>query len=108
MKFSIDLTINYLSKLTEKVMEIHLKEFLKHNKIIPTIQSGFRQRYICTTDILHVTDDILHATDDVKCTALVLLNYSKVHDTLDHNLKNLFSCGFGVEALSLFESSLTN
>lgn len=98
-----------LSKLIEKIMEIQMKDFIEKNNILPSIQSGFRQGYSCATALLHVTDDIIRATDNGQSTALVLLDYSKAFDTIDHSLllTILSSCGFSLDALNVLKSYLT-
>ena len=55
-------------------------------ELLPSVQSGFRKNYSCATALLKVTDDILMAADVAKLTALVLFDYSKVFDRLNHQL----------------------
>lgn len=91
-------------------MEIQLKGFIEHNKTLSTINFRLRQRYRCMTRLLFVTDNVLRAIDDRKCTAVVLLEYSKSFDTLDNSffITNISSSGFGVEARNQIESYLTS
>lgn len=98
-----------MSKLVEKIMEVQFKSYLDQSNILPVIQSGFRPGFSCTTALLHITDDIIRAADEGRITALVLLDFSKAFDTINHNLllEILHSCGVGVEALHLFQSYLT-
>lgn len=48
-------------------------------------QSGFRQNYNCRTALIHITDDIMHATDNGLLMALVLLDYRKAFDSINHD-----------------------
>lgn len=97
-----------LSKLTEKIFEIQLREYLDTNNILPNIQSGFRKGYSCCTALLGITDDIFQAVDGGKCTALVLLDFSKAFDTINHSilLALMKSCGINDEGTKLFQSYL--
>lgn len=98
-----------LSKLTEKVIEIQIRQFVDDLSILPSIQSGFRPGYSCSTAVMHVLDDIIQATDVGMCTVLILLDYSKAFDTLDYTilLAILKSSGFDNTSLKLLESYLT-
>lgn len=53
---------------------------------LPAHQSSFRKRYSCTTALINITDDIIRATDSGMLTALVLLDYSKAFDSIDHEI----------------------
>lgn len=75
-----------LSKGLEKILESQLKNHVYENSIIPHTQSGFKQGHSCTTSLLNITDDILRATDQGKLTALILLDYTKAFDTLNHKM----------------------
>nr|CAH7719787.1 unnamed protein product [Callosobruchus chinensis] len=99
-----------LSKLTEKIISRQLIRHLTVHKILPSTQSGFRSGYSCTTALLHITDDIIQALDDDNCTILVMLDFSKAFDTINHNilLSILKSCGLCSEPLELMRSYITN
>lgn len=73
-----------VSKILEKIVAEQLNLYLSKYKILPPIQSGFRADHSTTTALLHVTDDIYRAIDSNKNTCLVLLDFSKAFDTLNH------------------------
>lgn len=73
-----------LSKVLEKIISTQLSEHVNKHNFLPVTQSGFRAGYSCTTAMLNVTDDILSASDRGCVTALVLLDYSKAFDTVNH------------------------
>lgn len=75
-----------IAKIMEKCMEIQLKKFVNDNNILPAIQSGFRSGHSCSTALLKVSDDILTARDKGMGTILVLLDYSKAFDRVNHQL----------------------
>lgn len=78
--------LSAMSKVLEKIMEYQLRTHLKAKQIIPEFQSGFRPQHSCLTALLNITDDVLSSADEGKITALVLLDFSKAFDTLDHEI----------------------
>lgn len=76
----------FLSKILERAMEIQIRDHINNYSLIPDVQSGFRKGYSCATALLHIVDDIFRATDDGMCTLLVMLDFSRAFDTLNHEL----------------------
>lgn len=99
-----------LSKVIEKVLEAQVREHATRCQILPALQSGYRKDYSCTTALLKVTDDILEASDRGELTALVLLDYSKAFDRLNHSLllAILHYIGFEESAARLVHSYLAD
>lgn len=97
-----------LSKVMEKILNNQIRTHLIKYNILNETQSGFRPGYSCATAVLGVVDDILSAADDNKLTALILLDYSKAFDRINHGLllALLHYYGFGREALELMKSYL--
>nr|CAI5838539.1 unnamed protein product [Callosobruchus analis] len=75
-----------ISKVFEKMMANRIKNYLIERKIQPNIQSGFRQGNSTTTAMLKIVVSILEAQDSDELTALVLLDYSKAFDLVEHKL----------------------
>lgn len=75
-----------ISKIFEKILAWQIRNYVKERNIYPDFQSGFRTAHSTTTAILKVVDDILEAYDKGELTALVLLDYSKAFDLVDHEL----------------------
>lgn len=75
-----------MSKVYEKMIYLQITEYFNTNNLFPTSQSGFRRGYSTATVLLKVLDDIIEAGDRGETSALVLLDYSKAFDTLDHRL----------------------
>lgn len=77
---------------------------------MPDNQSGFRPNYSCTTALTHITDDIIKATDGGKLTILVLLDFSKAFDTVDHSMlcQILRFIGMHSDSVELLKSYLEN
>lgn len=99
-----------LSKILEKIVSLQLKEHLTQNSIIPTNQSGFRSGHSCATALLNVTDDLLEATDKGKLSVLILLDFSKAFDTVNHSLllSILHYVGMSYGVIDFFKSYLEN
>lgn len=99
-----------MSKLLEMTMHQQISEYVSNQNIIPPIQSGFRSSHSTATALIHIADDILHNTDEDKLTCLVLLDFSKAFDTLDHNLlcKKLLFFGFDEHSTELIGNYLNH
>lgn len=95
-----------VSKVFEKIISAQLAGFLRDNDILPSTQSGFRAGFGCETALLSVTDDLIAAADGGLISCLVLLDYTKAFDTIDHSvlLSVLRSIGLGDEAVGLMAS----
>lgn len=98
-----------LSKILERVLHTQIKAHINKYNLLPVVQSGFRSGYSCTTALLHVTDDILSATDQGLMTVVVLLDFSKAFDTVNHStlLTVLSGMGFDRDAMSLIADFLS-
>lgn len=98
-----------LSKVLEKIMHFQISEYVFDNDIIPNIQSGFRQGHSTTTALITVVDDILRAIDNGELSAMVLLDYSKAFDTMDHAVfcSKLEYYGFDKNSVKLLHNYLS-
>jgi hypothetical protein len=97
-----------LSKVLEKILNSQMKEYVEQCSVLPATQSGFRRDYSCNTALIKVTDDIFQATERGELTTLVLLDYSKAFDKLNHTLMLaiLKYLGFGESSCNLLEDYL--
>lgn len=97
-----------LSKILEYIIKHQIVEHVENNDVLPCTQSGFRKGHSCATALLNVTDYILRATDSGLSTVLVLLDYSKAFDTLNHKtlLLILKYVGFSTEAVNFIANYL--
>lgn len=99
-----------MSKILEMIMHQQISEYVLAHKIIPPIQSGFRPNHSTATALTHITDDIIHNTDESKLTCLILLDFSKAFDTLDHSIlcNKLIFFGFDVQSVTFIRSYLSD
>lgn len=99
-----------VSKILEKIVHEQLAAYLEHNNILPVTQSGFRTGHSTTTALLHVSDELYRTVDNQQNSCLLLLDYSKAFDTLDHSALCSKLRYFGVSnvAVQFFSDYLDN
>lgn len=97
-----------ISKLLERIVFKQLVHHLSENNILPSLQSGFRKHYSTATALSRVTNDIARAADSSMVTFLVLLDFSKAFDIINHDLlvSKLVYYGCSGSALRWFVSYL--
>jgi hypothetical protein len=100
-----------LSKALEMLMRDQMVDFLESTNAVDPFQSGFRTGHSTTTALLCITDDIYKYLDEGMFAILVLLDFSKAFDTVNHELlcyklTNLF--GFSSSATNYIKSYLSN
>lgn len=96
------------SKILEKIISLQLQKYFTEKQIFPLHQSGFRPGHSTVTALANISDDILNAQDKRMVTALVLLDFSKAFDTVDHSLlcAKLGFYGLDNTAVSFFQAYL--
>lgn len=99
-----------LSKVLEREVDMQLRDHISKFNILPEVQSGFRPLHSCETALLNITDDILRGVDNKKVTVLVLIDFSKAFDTLNHEilLSLLKFVGMSENVVKFFCSYLYN
>lgn len=99
-----------ISKILEKIMFNQMYDFLNSNDILPAFQTGFRKSYSTSMALAQVTDDMLLATDKNEVSVLVLLDFSKAFDTINHKLicSKLKYYGFDYDSVAFIKSYLTD
>jgi hypothetical protein len=75
-----------LSKALEILMRDQMVCFLKSVGALDVFQSGFRSGHSTVTALLNITDDIHGYLDRGLFVVLVLLDFSKAFDSVDHDL----------------------
>ena len=75
-----------LSKSLEYIVHHQITDFLSHNNYLNPFQSGFRPNHSTRTALIQVTDDIREAMDNRLLTLLVLLDFSKAFQMVDHKI----------------------
>jgi len=68
----------------EHVIFHSIMNHLNQNSILIENQHGFRIDHSCITQLLTLTEDISFALDHQKQIDVILLDFSKVFDTVPH------------------------
>lgn len=75
-----------LSKIFESIMYNQLNSYLIDNNLLNTFQSGYRRSCSTVTALIKIDSDIREAIDKKLVTVMVLLDFSKAFDSIDHRL----------------------
>ena len=101
--------LSCFSKVYEKIMHKRLTTFLDKNKIIFKSQYGFRAGHSCEHALLEAQYKLNMALDKKQIAALLLIDFSKAFDMVDHDilLNKLEHYGVRGQNLSWFRTYLT-
>lgn len=99
-----------MGKVFEGILESQLRDYVNTANILPAFQSGFRRHHSCASALTTIVDDILSASDEGKLTLLILLDFSKAFDTINHKIlvHILESIGMSDAASGLMASYLSD
>ena len=78
--------LSCFSKIYEKVMHKRLTQFLGDNKILYESQYGFRALHSCEHALLEAQYCLNLALDKKQIAVLLLIDFSKAFDMVDHNI----------------------
>lgn len=99
--------LNICSKIIEKIVAEQLTAYANLNHLFPEHQSGFRKGYSACTALLDLTDQIYCEMSQRNISALVLLDYSKAFDTLNHQILLDKLESYGIRNVQWFKSYVT-
>ena len=102
--------LSSFSKVYEKLMHKRILEFLDSNSSLFEYQYGFRPGRSCEHALLNAQNIILNSLSKKEVALLLLIDYSKAFDLVDHNilLHKLEHYGIRGAALNWFKTYLTN
>ena len=94
------------SKVCERLALNQFTQFMKAKKHLTEHQSSNKAMHWTDTMNVMMTDQMLQAMDDKKLSIVVLLDFSKAFDSIDHNklLSKLKFLGTSSFALDWFRS----
>ena len=103
--------LQYVSKLTEKVVFNQVYDHMVSNAIFPALQSSYRQFHSTETALIKVMNDILSKMNSQHVTMLILFNLSAAFDTVNHRIlleRQSDEVGIRGTALNWFRSCLSD
>lgn len=78
--------LSSFSKIFEKIMHNRVSNFLEGNKILYDRQFGFRAGRSCEQALLTANNEILSALNKKQIALLLLIDFSKAFDMVDHDI----------------------
>ena len=99
-----------LSKVLEKHVHESLSDFLHEYNLLHKTQSGFRTQHSCETAFVNMIDSWLNALDNGKMVGVMLVDFKKAFNFVDHQIliNKLKVYGIKDDALSRFDTYLVN
>jgi hypothetical protein len=84
-----------VSKVFERAFFIRLSTFINHQKILYSLQFGFREGHATDMAIIKLLENIIDSLERGDYTATIFLDFSKAFDTVNHEilLKNSITMG---------------
>ena len=97
-----------LSKVIERHVHDSLYSYLCTDNLIYSKQSGFRKRHSTETALIGIIDELLFNLDSDRVSGMILIDYCKAFDMVDHSilLQKLQAYGFDNKSLIWFRSYL--
>ena len=86
-----------LSKTLERHVHIHVYEYLLRNNLLYACQSGFRRHHGTDTALIKIVDDLLFNLDRNYVSGMVLIDYRKAFDMVDHQILMSKLRAYGLE-----------
>ena len=77
---------SHLIKIFERVLRVHLVNFIENNDLITNTQHGFRKKRSCLTHLLAHVDYILKCLNSGEEVDVIYLDYAKAFDNVDHKI----------------------
>jgi len=78
--------ISCLGKVFDKIAFRQLSQYIYRSNYLNPFQSGYRMGYSTQSALIRVCDDIKKAMDDRQVTVLVLLDFTRAFESVDHGL----------------------
>ena len=87
--------LSNVDKILEKLMHRRLSNFLDKNKLIYSLQFGFRKNYSTSYALIHLTETIKQSLDQGLFSCGIFVDLQKAFDTVDHDILHgkLEHCG---------------
>ena len=98
------------SKIFEKTLHERVSDFLSKNSSLHPLQFGFRKYHSCEHALLAAKNEILQTLDKKHIAMLLLIDFSKAFDMVDHQILLYKLSHYGIRgvALNWFHSYLND
>lgn len=98
------------SKIMEHILVSNIMDHFDSNELLCPFQHGFRSKHSCETQLISFTQEIFDNLESGKQTDLIVMDFSKAFDKVDHNLLiyKLFNLGIDLKTVSWIKSFLKN
>ena len=73
------------SKLIEHILVSSIMTHFDSNDLLNSFQHGFRSKHSCETQLVNFTQEIFDNLENGKQTDLIIMDFSKAFDKVDHN-----------------------
>ena len=90
-----------LCKVMEHIIASNLVRHLDSNGLMYELQHGFRETRSCETQIVSLIEDLACKTSQGKQTDLILLDFSKAFDKVNHSKLIMKLHSYGIRSASL-------
>ncbi|PFX34306.1 RNA-directed DNA polymerase from mobile element jockey [Stylophora pistillata] len=90
-----------LSKVIDKHVHDTLYSYLCDNNLIYPKQSGFRKRHSTETALIGIIDELLFNLDKDRVSGMILIDYCKAFDMVDHSILQQKLQVYGLDSKSL-------
>ena len=99
-----------VSKIMEKSIHFQIESYLNKKILIYMYQSGFRTNHSTDPCLDQLIDFVATGMDKQMHTGMMLVDFQKAFDTLDHGilLEKMKYFGFRTSVINWFESYLSN
>ena len=100
--------LTVISKIIERHVHNTLMKELQNRNLIYHLQSGFRRKY--STETALIADQLLFSLDNDEVSGLLLVDFRKAFDMVNHQLllNKLRAFGVGKRSVEWFQSYLLN
>ena len=90
-----------LCKVMEHIIASNLVRHLDSNGLMYDLQHGFRERRSCETQLVSLIEDLASKTSQGKQTDLILLDFSKAFDKVNHSKLIMKLHSYGIRSATL-------
>ena len=84
------ISLTCIAKLMEHILVSNVMTYFDSNNLLSPFQHGFRSKHSCETQLVNFTQEIFDNLDNGNQTDLIIMDFSKAFDKVDHNLLDSF------------------